>query len=483
PTFESIVTAKLEGGQLTFQGDVKGLEATSIDVTGQLPFEISLKNKTVLIDENKPVNLNLKIDSNINKIWPLLALDTQEMRGQLIANASVEGSISDPVIAGKARLSDGYFEEVEQGTILKDLALNAEIIDGDVLKLDASAIDNQGGELTSSGTVKFANLTDPRVDINVALSNLLVVNRDEIAVITDGNIDLKGTASDLYVDGKATTRNVEINIGGSVAPNVVDLKYEEVNKPGAAQKEEAVEELEPSRVSLDFDVHMPARVFIRGRGLDSEWQGNFAIRGTADKPLIEGNISPVRGQFTFAGKSFKLVEGEIALLGEKTIDPELSLKAQYTGSNVTAIVTISGTASNPKISFSSPDGLPQDEVLAQVLFGKSSGKLSAVEAVQLAETVAALSGKLGSGGGITGFVRDTLGVDVVSASTNEQTGESEVSVGKYVSDNVYVGVDQGTQSGGTRAKVQIELTPNISVESEMGQSTDSSVGIFWKWDY
>ena len=71
---------------------------------------------------------------------------------------------------------------------------------------------------------------------------------------------------------------------------------------------------------------------------------------------------------------------------------------------------------------------------------------------------------------------------MVSARTNEQTGEAEVSVGKYVTDNIYVGVDQGAQSG-TRAKVQIELTPNISVESEMGQSTDSSVGIVWKWDY
>ena len=146
-------------------------------------------------------------------------------------------------------------------------------------------------------------------------------------------------------------------------------------------------------------------------------------------------------------------------------------------------MTISGTASNPKISFTSPDGLPQDEVLSHVLFGKSSGKLSALEAVQLAETIATLSGKLGGGGGITGFARETLGVDVISASTNEETGAAEVSVGKYVTDNVYVGVDQGAGSGSTRAKVQIELTPNISVESEVGQSTDSSVGIFWKWDY
>lgn len=482
PTFESMVTAKLKAGQLSFQGDVKGLEATSIDISGQIPFDISLEDKNILVNDNDPVKLVLKIDSDINKIWPLLALDTQVMRGRLVANASVGGTISAPEIAGEARVSDGYFEDVEQGTILKKIDLKAEIADADTLKLDVSAADTQGGNVTSSGTIDFAKLTEPEIDLNVALSNLLAVNRDDFSVITDGDIDIKGNPQRLMVNGEATTREVEINLGGSVAPNVVDLKYEAINKPGETAKEK-IEETKPSKISLKLDLDLPSRVFIRGRGLDSEWKGNFKIRGTADKPVIEGFVSPVRGQFTFAGKSFKLTEGEISLVGGETINPELSLKAVYTGPNVTAVVTISGTASNPKISFSSPDGLPQDEVLAQVLFGKSSGKLSAVEAVQLAETIAALSGKLGSGGGITGFVRDTLGVDVVSASTNEQTGEAEVSVGKYVSDNIYVGVDQGTQSGGTRAKVQIELTPNISVESEMGQSTDSSVGIFWKWDY
>jgi translocation and assembly module TamB len=44
-------------------------------------------------------------------------------------------------------------------------------------------------------------------------------------------------------------------------------------------------------------------------------------------------------------------------------------------------------------------------------------------------------------------------------------------------------VDQGAEAGSTRAKVQIDVTPNLSVETDMGQNSDSRVGIFWKWDY
>ena len=482
PAFASTVTADLKDGELAVTGDVTGLEATTIDITGRLPFDLSLDPFNIRIDEDKPVNAKLDIDSELKKIWPLLAMDTQKMSGQLTADATVTGTINAPEINGNLRLADGYFEEIEQGTILKNISIKADIANSEVLTIETSAVDNQGGTVKSSGTVNFETLTDPRVDVTTTMAGLLAVNRDDITVITDGDIIVKGETSNLYVEGSVTTREVEINIGGSVAPNIVDLQYEVVNRPGAPEKKEETVATQ-STINLDFDLHLPGRVFIRGRGLDSEWQGNFIVRGTAAQPRIEGQISPVRGQFTFAGKSFKLQEGEIALVGGETINPELSLKARYDGPNVTAIVTISGTASNPKISFTSPDGLPQDEVLSHVLFGKSSGKLSALEAVQLAETIATLSGKLGGGGGITGFARETLGVDVISASTNEETGAAEVSVGKYVTDNVYVGVDQGAGSGSTRAKVQIELTPNISVESEVGQSTDSSVGIFWKWDY
>ena len=150
---------------------------------------------------------------------------------------------------------------------------------------------------------------------------------------------------------------------------------------------------------------------------------------------------------------------------------------------MTAVVSITGTATNPKISFSSPDGLPEDEVLSQVLFGKAAGKLTPVEALQLASAVASLSGKIDSGGGIMDFARETLGVDVLSAGTNADTGDAQVSVGKYINDSIYVGVDQGASAGSTRAKVQIELTPNITLESETGQTADSKVGVFWKWDY
>ena len=55
-------------------------------------------------------------------------------------------------------------------------------------------------------------------------------------------------------------------------------------------------------------------------------------------------------------------------------------------------------------------------------------------------------------------------------------------VGKYVMDNVYVGLEQGMNGDASGVRVEIELAPNLNLE---GVSTPqgSEVGLNWKKDY
>jgi translocation and assembly module TamB len=57
-----------------------------------------------------------------------------------------------------------------------------------------------------------------------------------------------------------------------------------------------------------------------------------------------------------------------------------------------------------------------------------------------------------------------------------------VSAGKYVSEGVYLGVDQSV-SGRSTAKVEVEITPSISVETDVGSKGGAGIGLNWKKDY
>lgn len=484
PALASQVKATLAGGKLNFDGAVSGLTATSILASGYIPLDVALAPFAVTVSEQAPLEVALDVKSNLDKLWPLLGLDQHLVNGNLVAKGNIAGTITAPKIKGEVQLNEGRYEEIQLGTIIEQLQFRAVVQEDDKIAITASGVDGDAGTLNVTGLINLADLSKPGIDISAQLRDMAVLRQDALSVITDADLSVAGTPEALSVKGGITTKTVEVDIGGAIAPSVVELPVTEVNFPdGRGSNGNGDEKAAAQNITLAIDIDLPRRVFIRGRGLESEWEGKLKVRGTPDTPVITGELSPVRGQFTFSGKEFQLQKGTIQLMGKADMDPELSLSAKYEGKNVTAIVAIEGTASNPEISFSSPDGLPEDEVLSRVLFGKSASKLSALEALQLAQAVTEVSGTFGGGGGVMGFARQTLGVDVLSAGVNEETGNAEVSAGKYISENIYVGVAQGATAGSTAARVEIELTPNLSIESETDQTTNSSVGVFWKWDY
>ncbi|WP_456256894.1 translocation/assembly module TamB domain-containing protein, partial [Campylobacter jejuni] len=74
----------------------------------------------------------------------------------------------------------------------------------------------------------------------------------------------------------------------------------------------------------------------------------------------------------------------------------LDIVAQGEANSVTATISISGSAQQPVIAFSSTPSLPEEELLSRILFGSSITQISAPEAVQLAAALASLR----SGGGL-----------------------------------------------------------------------------------
>jgi translocation and assembly module TamB len=97
---------------------------------------------------------------------------------------------------------------------------------------------------------------------------------------------------------------------------------------------------------------------------------------------------------------------------------------------------------------------------------------------------AAASLATGGGEGILDMARQTLGLDVLGFGGGDSADDvGTVSAGKYLTRDVYVGVEQGATPGSTAVTVEIDLTPHITLESDVGAQQGSSVGVRWQWDY
>jgi translocation and assembly module TamB len=174
---------------------------------------------------------------------------------------------------------------------------------------------------------------------------------------------------------------------------------------------------------------------------------------------------------------FDLAEGAIQLQGALT--PFLRFVAETETDTATVQVILEGLADDLAVTFSSNPEKPEDEVLALLLFGRSLSQVSAFQALQLANAVAVLAGRGGSG--IIGSLRESFGLDDIDVDTRED-GTAEVRVGKYISENAYTDVTvDGT--GNTEVSINVDLTPSLTARGSVGASGSSSIGLFFERDY
>jgi translocation and assembly module TamB len=95
------------------------------------------------------------------------------------------------------------------------------------------------------------------------------------------------------------------------------------------------------------------------------------------------------------------------------------------------------------------------------------------------------------GPGIMDRVRSSIGLDRLDISAGGANAKgtqgvakgTTVSGGKYIANGVFVGVSQGLGTNSSQAKVEVEVTPNISVNSTFGTASGSGFGLKYSIDY
>ncbi len=75
-------------------------------------------------------------------------------------------------------------------------------------------------------------------------------------------------------------------------------------------------------------------------------------------------------------------------------------------------------------------------------------------------------------------LRQGTGLDDLDVVTNSK-GETSVRAGRYIRDNIYLGVEAGAR-GTTKGTVNLDISRNLKVKGAFGAEDDSSGGIFYE---
>ncbi len=487
------LTAQWDGSMLTADGRISGLDSNDATLHARIPVIRPVGGYVPELAASGPVSAQLQAQLQVGRLMALLPVSEETASGTLVASAAVSGDIANPQFAGKITLTDGTFTDYETGTKLAKLNASIEAMGANKAVVNLSATD--GGSGTAKADGEFSLAADRTGGIgrltghlNVNLANAEIVRDDLMRASVSGTLAIdRSDAGPPNVSGKLRTNTVRVDIGAAIPPEVPQIKVTHINGGPPAELPVKTTTSFLSAARLDVAVTMPNRIYVTGRGLDSEWKGNLAIGGTVGTPDLSGKFDLVRGQAELVGKTFTLRDGRVALDPTVKGNATVHIVAQNSESDVTVTVTADGPVADPAITWTSSPALPKSEILSRLFFGTSTPHLTAGQALQLAE----LSGQLDrfgfsvGGGGILSFARNFTGLDVLSvAAPSDLSGTgASVTAGKYVTDNVYVAVQQGANVSAGNALVEVKVTPHVTIDAEAGANSQGSLGVTWKWDY
>lgn len=508
---------------------VKALGGTECRVEARVPL---LFDKSGLPQPNMqgPLRASVRWNGAVAPLWSLLPVADQRLAGRLALSLDVGGTPAAPKPKGFVRMDGGRYENLLLGLLLTDITTRLDLAEGPggapgLARLRFSAADGLGGTARIIGQ---AGLDGGHLDFNAVADHLRPLRRRDVRVDVSAQTSVTGSASAPEVRGLVTVNQGLVLLNNlNMTASITTLPISEAPpawvrtsgpapeasakaadhpdhraENGAAARSSAKSVAKPAGQAgasgtglLDLRIVIPGRFMVEGFGLKSEWQANLHVGGTPAEPVISGQLNAVKGSLDILGKNFKLARGAVTFGGGSVSNPLLDIVLTSQTPALTANITLTGTARKMRLVLSSDPEMPRDEILAQILFGKSTSELGRLENLRLAAAVAQLAG-FGSGnggGGVLDSARQALGVDVLrfnsSSSGSAQAGQSgdmaagsSVEMGKYLTEDIYVGVQQGTKQGSTAFVIQLELTPRANLELRTEQQNTTG-GLTWKYNY
>jgi len=449
--------------------------AQNLDFSGSGTIPLSGSGLSLRINGSAPLGLAERF----------LAERGTQLDGTIRIDATLKGSLASPSADGLFSLSGASVSDPQSNVRLTGITGMAGLRGDSVSINRLTGRISGGGSLSVSGTIGLAGALP--ANLKIALSNATYSDRETIRTTLAGDLTLSGplTAGPL-LSGQIDLTDTEITVPETIGGEADLLPVDHVNPDGGTLRTlNRIAAVLPGNgrtksqasVRLDIVINSPNQIYVRGRGIDAELGGRVRVTGPLNNLQPIGAFTLIRGRLSILSKRLQLTEGRVTLTG--SLDPMINLTAQVNGDEIVAYVRLSGRASDLALDLSSSPELPQDEILARVLFGKSISNLSPLQIANLATAAASLASG-GSGAGLSEQIRRGIGVDDLDI-TQDKEGNVAVRAGKYVQDNVYLDVQAG-QSGG-EVSINLDITDNLTAKGTVDTEGDSRLGIFFEKDY
>ena len=457
--------------QFTLMGD-----KTNLGITGTVDMA------------RRQIAVHAKGDANLG----ILQLFSGNIRGagRADVSADVTGDIDGPQIGGRATIDNGRLRHLLLPHALE--AINGRIIFADrSIRFDDVTAKLGRGNVRFGGRVVLRGLWPSQLDLTASGEAMEWRYPAGLRSLIDADLALRGGVDDPLLSGTVTVRNASYTKRVDLAGGL------ELAVGGAAPSTGASGGL---GFPLRFDVRLvaPSSLEVDNNVARITSSADLTLRGTLDKPAVFGRAEVEHGDVWFEGRRYIVTRGTFDFVNPGKPDPyfdiEAETRARTPGQTYRVTLKVTGNLQRIDHELSSDPPLPEVDILAMLLGDVRStqdAELRALQAPNVAQqsliqsrAARLLASPISSG--VQKVVEQTFGVDTFQltpmlADPSQQSTRfapgARLTIGKRISDRVYVTYSRGLSATGRDQIILLEYDQSDRLSWILTQNEDKTYAL------
>ncbi len=462
------VEATLSGGALKVAPLVLTGEGTRIELRGAL-------------DPGAAGSIDVSAGGTFDlRLLPLFVKNLQAS-GQGKVSLTIGGPLAAPVFQGRVQVEAQAMRHPDLPFPIDTLRCSA-VFEESRLRVDSFDFLAGGGPVTGTGTIELGDRERSESPFTIGRATIRLHGSN---VKTEFPAGFRSTADmDLVLraeDG-ATSLSGEVDLVRGVYSK--DFKFDAVL--GGTRASEVF--ASPATgvfpgIALDLVIRATQDVWLRNDFGTLEGQGELRIRGTTDHPSLAGRISAVEGgTIRFRRVPYRILTGTVDFADPQEVNPIFDLQADTQVSEYQVTLQAEGTLDDFHYELSSNPPLPEQDIVALLLTGRTLGPINSEGGTLAEETISSVTGQFT--GELTGRFSGRTGIDVLTIDPLQVNAKGDpttrITVGKQVTRDLFVAYSSDV--GSTQGSVyQLDYALDRDFHFTSIRDQDGSVGGDFKY--
>ncbi|MBA3651107.1 MAG: translocation/assembly module TamB domain-containing protein, partial [Chthoniobacterales bacterium] len=367
---------RLQNNQLNLVGKVLQARIQPVQITANLPLDVSKLLATKRLDDATPVRARIRMPrSSVNFVRQFVPAFNQ-LDGTVALDVNVDGTISKPDLSGSAdmNINVARFENATLPALTNFKALLN--FRQNRLTVERFGGDLAGGPFTVSGSIDLPKLTEPKFDLRLKANSVLVARNDDLTARVDADIKVEGPLNSATVSGQVLTTNTRFLKNIEIIPISLPGRPAPLPEPPSAAP--ALSFPNPPLRDWKFDVTIKSKepFLIRGNLATGAAVIDMKMAGTGLHPQLQGQVRLEKFEATLPFSTLTINLGFLYFDPDDPLNPKIELRGTSLIQDYTVHVYVYGTANAPEAVFSSEPPLPQEDIISLLATGVTRENLS-----------------------------------------------------------------------------------------------------------